>query len=76
MQPGLSLYNAFILQELVGGGKAEEDDVRQEKDRESGSERRRGGGLFLSVTPLLLTSSPSLSSPQCQSSGTKFHTCL
>lgn len=62
VQPGLSLHNAFILQELAGGWKTEEDEVREESDRE-----RRSTGtseLLLLVTPSPLfaaISSPSAS---------------
>ena len=54
MQPGLSLYNAFILQVFSGGGKAEEDEVREEPDKGRGSEGRSGSGLVLASAHVLL----------------------
>lgn len=55
MQPGLSLYNAFILLLLLGGGECRGggDEVREEPDKGSRSEGRSGSGLVLAVTLLL-----------------------
>lgn len=64
MQLGLRLYNAFILQELAGGLKAVEGEVREESGRESRSAGTSGGELLLFVTPsplFAVTSSPSAS---------------
>lgn len=70
VQPGLSLYNAFILQALAGG-------------REDGGRRGERGGWLKEEVVVVVDSSPlfpSLSSPSsflpCQNSGMKFHTCL